>query len=217
MLRAESVSKHFENNAIIDDVTFDVGLGDFIGILGESGSGKSTLLYLLSGLLKPTAGQVYLGEKEITHLCDGELSNFRLVNFGFIFQSFNLLSGLSVIENMEVPLILSNKNQRCHRDYLNSLLDMVGLADCSSKKVDLLSGGQQQRVAIARALVNKPSVIFADEPTGSLDSRNTKVVIDLMGMLKKECNTTILMVTHSDKTLSYCNRVVHIVDGRIEE
>lgn len=217
MIVAKNVSKYYGENAIVNEVTLEAKPGDFIGILGDSGSGKSTLLYLLSGLLQPTAGQIFINEKEITHLNDKELSDFRLREIGFIFQSFNLLSGLTVAENMEVPLILSGANPKHQRGYLNSLLDSVGLANCSDKIVDVLSGGQQQRVAIARAMVNKPRVIFADEPTGSLDSRNTKTIIDLLGALKREGDVTVLMVTHSEKTLLHCNRIIRIVDGKIEE
>lgn len=215
MITAENLKKNFGTTSVINDISLEINQGEFIGIMGESGSGKSTLLYLLSGLLTPTSGKVFVKKDEITSMNDTRLSNFRTSNFGFIFQFHNLIQGLTVVENMELPLILARKNPKNYSDMIKELLGRVGLKGHENKLVEELSGGQQQRVAIARSLINDPSILFADEPTGSLDSENTDNIVNLLGEINKEQNVTIIMVTHSNKTLIHCNRVIDICDGRV--
>lgn len=215
MITAENLKKNFGTTSVINDISLEINQGEFIGIMGESGSGKSTLLYLLSGLLTPTSGKVFVKKDEITSMNDTRLSNFRTSNFGFIFQFHNLIQGLTVVENMELPLILARKNPKNYSDMIKELLERVGLKGHENKLVEELSGGQQQRVAIARSLINDPSILFADEPTGSLDSENTDNIVNLLGEINKEQNVTIIMVTHSNKTLIHCNRVIDICDGRV--
>lgn len=215
MLVAENLTKLYGDNLIINDISLKISKGQFVGIVGESGAGKSTLLYLLSCLISPTKGRVLLENENISSVSDKILSKIRRDNFGFVFQFNNLVSNLTVLENMEIPLILTSQDTSEHREKIKSLLEQVGLSDYAKRNVNELSGGQQQRVAIARALVNDPKIIFADEPTGSLDSENTDNIINLLGKLNDEHKVTIIMVTHSERTLSYCNRIINVSDGRI--
>lgn len=214
MIKATNLVKTYGNYNVINDISLEIQQGDFLGIIGESGSGKSTLLYLLSGLVSPTSGGVFINDKEITKLDDTALSAFRVKEIGFVFQFHNLVRGLTVMENMNMPLILARSNPNKHKDKICELLDCVGLKGYENRQIEELSGGQQQRVAIARSLVNDPSIIFADEPTGSLDSENTNNIVQLLGKLNKERKVTIAMVTHSDKTLVNCNKIIEICDGK---
>lgn len=214
MITAKNLVKKFEEQTVINDISLNICEGDFVGIVGESGSGKSTLLYLLCGLIAPTSGTVSINKKEITNMGDTALSEFRAGEIGFVFQFHNLVKGLTVMENMEIPLVLTRKNPLKYREKIKELLECVGLQGKEKCRIEDLSGGQQQRVAIARALVNDPAVIFADEPTGSLDSENTNTIVQLLGELNKNRKVTIVMVTHSEKTLVHCNKVIEICDGR---
>ncbi|MDR2043402.1 MAG: ABC transporter ATP-binding protein [Clostridium sp.] len=215
MITVKNLSKAYGDYAAVNNVTLKITRKDFVGIIGESGSGKSTLLYLLSGLLNATSGSILFEDTELTKASDKVLSHIRSNCLGFVFQFHNLIPGLTVLENMELPLILTNQNPAKHHKKIFGLLEQVGLSDYAKRSVEELSGGQQQRVSIARALVNDPKVIFADEPTGNLDSENTDHVIDLFGVLNKEHKVSIIMVTHSERTLRYCNKVIRISDGRI--
>lgn len=215
MIVAENVTKTYGDSIIINDISLKIKKGEFVGIVGESGAGKSTLLYLLSCLVIPTKGRVLLDDKNISNINDKILSKVRSDYFGFVFQFNNLISNLTILENMEIPLILRSKNPSKYRERIYSLLEQVGLVDYANRNVDELSGGEQQRVAIARALVNNPKIIFADEPTGSLDSENTENIINLLGKLNTKHKVTTIMVTHSENTLSHCNRVIRILDGRV--
>lgn len=216
MVEVKELTKEYNGSVIINNISLTILDGEFVGIVGESGAGKSTLLYLMSGLVKPTKGQVFLNETEISTVSDRQMSNIRKNEIGFVFQFHNLIPGLSVKDNMEIPLILANKNPHKYHDRIVSLLESVGLREQISKPVETLSGGQQQRIAIARSLVNEPKVLFADEPTGSLDSENTETIVNLLGKINKEQNITIVMVTHSDKTLRCCSRVIRVADGKVE-
>lgn len=215
MITAKNLYKNYGEYLAINDVSLEVADTDFVGIIGESGSGKSTLLYLLSGLLAATKGSIFLDDTELTRVSDQELSYIRANYLGFVFQFHNLIPGLTVLENMELPLILTNKNPARYQKKIYAILEQVGLQDYIRQDVNELSGGQQQRISIARALVNDPKVIFADEPTGNLDSENSDNIIDLFGELNKEHKVSIIMVTHSHRTLKYCNKIIRISDGRI--
>ncbi|MDB8850888.1 MAG: ABC transporter ATP-binding protein [Peptostreptococcus sp.] len=199
----------------VDDISLEIECGKFTSIVGTSGSGKSTLLHCMAGLDKPTFGNVYLGENDIYTLSDDELSRIRRQEFGFIFQSFNLIPVLNVYDNIVLPIHLDNKKE--DEAYINNLIVQMGLEDQIKKYPNELSGGQQQRVAIARALSNKPSVIFADEPTGNLDSKTTDEVMEILTRAVSEFNQTLVMITHDNEIAKRANRIITIRDGKILE
>lgn len=192
-------------------VSFDVPEGDFVAIMGPSGSGKSTLLNLLGCLDRPTAGRYILGPDDVAQLDDDRLSEVRAERIGFIFQSYNLIQQLNVLENIEVPLHYSRR-RTANRVRCRELADMVGLGDRLGHRPSQLSGGQQQRAAIARSLVNDPYFILADEPTGNLDSVTTESILELLARLNAE-GKTIIMVTHEDEVARRCKRVIRLRDG----
>ncbi|TVS17360.1 MAG: ABC transporter ATP-binding protein [Planctomycetaceae bacterium] len=195
-------------------VSLEVPQGDYVAIMGPSGSGKSTLLNLLGCLDKPTAGSYYLGDLDVARLNDQQLSMIRASRIGFVFQSYNLIPQLTVVENIEVPLYYQGRVNRQTRRRCHSLAAMVGLADRLGHRPTQLSGGQQQRVAIARSLVNDPYFILADEATGNLDSKTTAEILALFDSLNEE-GRTIIMVTHEDEVSAHAKRVVRLRDGLI--
>lgn len=197
----------------VDGISLEVENGKFTAIIGTSGSGKSTLLHCLAGLDKPTSGEVILGNKNIYSLNDDELSRIRRQEFGFIFQSFNLIPVLNVYDNIILPIQLDGKKE--DKEYIMNIIKKVGLEDQLKKFPNELSGGQQQRVAIARALSNKPAVIFADEPTGNLDSKTTEEVMRLLRSTVSELNQTLLMITHDENIAKEADRIITISDGKI--
>ena len=197
----------------VDGISLEVENGKFTAIIGTSGSGKSTLLHCLAGLDKPTSGEVILGNKNIYSLNDDELSRIRRQEFGFIFQSFNLIPVLNVYDNIILPIQLDGKKE--DKEYIMNIIKKVGLEDQLKKFPNELSGGQQQRVAIARALSNKPAVIFADEPTGNLDSKTTEEVMSLLRSTVSELNQTLLMITHDENIAKEVDRIITISDGKI--
>lgn len=197
----------------VDGISLEVENGKFTVIIGTSGSGKSTLLHCLAGLDKPTSGEVILGNKNIYSLNDDELSRIRRQEFGFIFQSFNLIPVLNVYDNIILPIQLDGKKE--DKEYIMNIIKKVGLEDQLKKFPNELSGGQQQRVAIARALSNKPAVIFADEPTGNLDSKTTEEVMSLLRSTVSELNQTLLMITHDENIAKEADRIITISDGKI--
>lgn len=197
----------------VDGISLEVENGKFTAIIGTSGSGKSTLLHCLAGLDKPTSGEVILGNKNIYSLNDDELSRIRRQEFGFIFQSFNLIPVLNVYDNIILPIQLDGKKE--DKEYIMNIIKKVGLEDQLKKFPNELSGGQQQRVAIARALSNKPVVIFADEPTGNLDSKTTEEVMSLLRSTVSELNQTLLMITHDENIAKEADRIITISDGKI--
>lgn len=197
-------------------VTLNIQQGEIISIMGPSGSGKSTLMNILGCLDRPTSGKYILDGKNVSNLDDDELANIRNQKVGFVFQNFNLLSRSTALANVELPLRYAG----IHEDRMalaQKALENVGLGDRVNHKPPELSGGQQQRVAIARALINNPAIILADEPTGNLDSKSGKEIMELLLGLNKEYGTTLIIVTHNPKIAKFTARTVHIFDGKIKE
>jgi len=197
----------------LDGVTLDLHAGEFTAIMGPSGSGKSTLMHCLAALDSPTAGQVVVGGTDIADLNDKDLTVLRRTNVGFIFQAFNLIPTLTAEENILLPLSLAGR--RPDPAWFDTVVEAVGLRDRLGHRPSEMSGGQQQRVACARALVSKPSIIFADEPTGNLDSVSGAVVLDFLRRSVDEFGQTIVMVTHDALAASHCDRVVFLADGKV--
>jgi putative ABC transport system ATP-binding protein len=196
-------------------VTFSVDKGEFISIMGPSGSGKSTLIQILSFLDRPTGGMYTFQGKSIDTMTDQELAHSRNKDMGFVFQSFNLLSRLSVYDNVEVPLLYSDIPTASRRELVENAVRSVGLEEKLHTEAGKLSGGQKQRVAIARALVTDPNVIFADEPTGNLDSESGLQIMEILASLHDK-GRTVLLVTHETQTAEFANRIIRMKDGRVE-
>jgi putative ABC transport system ATP-binding protein len=195
-------------------VSLEVKAGEFVAIVGPSGSGKSTLMNMIGGLDRPTSGSVIIDGEDISCYKDKKMASFRNQKIGFVFQSFNLEPTMTAIENVMVPLMLSGTPEKLRKDRAAEVLEKLGLADRMKHKPTELSGGQRQRVSIARALVNKPKIILADEPTGNLDSKSGKSVMELLTKLKGQ-GYTIVMVTHNNSEAFYADRVIKINDGII--
>ncbi|MCL2347161.1 MAG: ABC transporter ATP-binding protein [Planctomycetaceae bacterium] len=217
--KLEDVTKEYplkgETVRALRGVSFDVPEGDYVAIMGASGSGKSTMLNLLGCLDRPTRGTIHLGKDNVTRLDDASLSTIRATRIGFVFQAYNLIQQLTVIENIEVPLFYQGTIGRKSRDRCVELANMVGLGDRLGHRPTQLSGGQQQRVAIARSLVNDPYFILADEPTGNLDSATTGEILDLLDRLNAE-GRTIILVTHEDDVGARAKRIIRLKDGQLE-
>jgi putative ABC transport system ATP-binding protein len=196
-------------------VTLDINKGEFVSIMGPSGSGKSTLLHILDFLERPTAGSYTFLGKSMDDMSDDELAHVRNKEMGFVFQSFNLLSRLSVYDNTEIPLLYSDVAPARRRRLITDAVEAVGLEDKMHTETARLSGGQKQRVAIARALVNDPNIIFADEPTGNLDSTSGLQIMEILESLNKK-GRTVILVTHETQTAEFANRIVRIKDGVVE-
>ncbi|MGL5650795.1 MAG: ABC transporter ATP-binding protein [Paraclostridium sp.] len=198
----------------LKNINISIEKGKFTAIIGPSGSGKSTLLHCIAGLDSITSGEVILDGADISKLSDDKLSKIRRAEFGFIFQSFNLIPVVNVYENIILPVSVDGKKE--DKEYINALIKKLGISSQINKFPNELSGGQQQRVAIARALANKPSIIFADEPTGNLDSKTSKEVMDMLCMSVKEFNQTLVMITHDEKIAKMADIVVTIGDGKVK-
>jgi putative ABC transport system ATP-binding protein len=197
----------------LDRVDVEFAAGAFTAIMGPSGSGKSTLMHCLAGLDDLTSGQVLIGDVDLTTLNDKHLTLLRRDRVGFIFQAYNLVPTLTALENITLPMDLAGR--RPERAWLDQVVDTIGLRDRLEHRPSELSGGQQQRVAVGRALAGKPEIIFADEPTGNLDSRSGAEILDFMGRAVRDLGQTIVMVTHDPSAASYADRVVFLADGRI--
>ena len=198
----------------LNNVNLEIHKGEFIVIVGKSGSGKSTLLHIMTGLETPTKGDVFIDNIKISSLNEKERSLLRKENIGLIFQSYNLIPVLTVEENIKLPTINTNNKDE---DYVNELMTLLSLDNRKTHLPNELSGGQQQRVAIARALVNKPSIIFADEPTGNLDTKTELEVLNLLKESQKKYKQTIVMITHNMDIIKYADRVIQIEDGFVRE
>ena len=220
LIDVRSLTKVYEMGDVkvhaLRGVTFTVESGEFIAIVGPSGSGKSTMMDILGCLAKPTEGEYYLEAEEVGKLSDNRLAEIRNRKIGFVFQSFNLLQRTTALHNVELPLIYSGLGRKERRRKAFEALEAVGLADRVHHKSNEMSGGQIQRVAIARALVNNPSMIFADEPTGNLDTRSGGEIMAIFDHLN-EVGNTIIMVTHEPEIAAHARRILHIRDGLIEK
>lgn len=218
-MKARELSKIYgvgESRVIaLDKVNLEIGINDFISIMGPSGSGKSTLLHLLSGLDRPTSGSLTYDGRDIYNLSDKELSAFRRRRIGFIFQQFNLLPVLTAKENIIMPLLLDKKQP--DEAYLIQLTELLGISDRLEHLPHELSGGQQQRVAIARALIAKPDIIFADEPTGNLDSKSGGEVMNMLANIWDKMGTSLVIITHDRRVAQMADRRFVIVDGVLSE
>lgn len=202
---------------VLKNINLQIEEGEFVGIMGMSGAGKSSLLYVMSGLEKPTSGKIFLEGKEITSFAKDELADVRLKELGFIFQFYNLIPILTVEENIMLPLRLAHKKVEDYKEKVDQILNEVGLSEKRNYMPSQLSGGQQQRVAIARALIQSPKIIFADEPTGNLDYKNSDEIIEMLHSLCKKYKKTIIMVTHNQELCKYTSRIIRIKDGEIEQ
>ncbi len=199
----------------LDGVSFEIGKGEFCAIVGTSGSGKSTLLNMMAGLEKPTKGEIIVNGSHIEAMKEDELVRFRRENVGFIFQSFHLLGTMNAVENVALPLTFRGEPPKERLKKADRMLSLVGLKGHKNHMPNQMSGGQQQRVGVARALVSAPAIIYADEPTGNLDSHTSEEVMRLMRKVVREQGMTLVMVTHDNHLAEYADRVFHIIDGRI--
>lgn len=197
-----------------DGISFSVEKGEFVAIIGSSGSGKSTLLHMLGGLDKPTSGKIIIDGNEVADYNDNALSIMRRRKIGFVFQAYNLIPVLTVRENIEMPILLDG--QKPDKEYIDELLEMLGIADRQEHLPNQLSGGQQQRVSIARALANKPAIVLADEPTGNLDKQNSLEVMELLKASVKKYEQTLILITHEMSVANMADRIIQISDGKIE-
>jgi putative ABC transport system ATP-binding protein len=220
VIRAVDIHKRYvmgRDNYVdaLQGATLEVEAGDMVAVMGPSGSGKSTLLHILGCLDSLTSGEVWLAGRRVDTLGGRELTQFRRSEVGFIFQTFNLVPSLTAIENVMLAAEYAGKGRREARDTAQDAMAQVGLADRHRHRPPELSGGQQQRVAIARALVNKPRVIFGDEPTGNLDSASSEEIVAMMHKINRDTGTTFVLVTHDPGVASSCSHVVHMLDGRV--
>ena len=197
----------------VDDVTVSFEQGEFCAITGPSGSGKSTFLHVLSSLENPTSGHVYYGGKSLSSYNDNQLSILRRRRFGFVYQAYNLVQELTGYENILLPIMLDNKKP--DEEYLNKVIDMLGIRDRLEHLPSALSGGQQQRIAIARALASRPAILFADEPTGNLDGKSGREVLSLLKYVSKQLGVTLILVTHDLHVAEQAERILTIEDGKI--
>ncbi|MFD2117485.1 ABC transporter ATP-binding protein [Paenibacillus yanchengensis] len=223
MIHVEGVSHYFQVGKrgkerkvpVLHDINFSVAKQEILAIVGRSGSGKSTLLNLMSGYTKPTSGSIEVMNKKISEMNEGNAAQFRLEHYGFIFQSFQLIAGMTAFENVELPLTLKKMNTQARRKQVQEMLERFGIAEFGSHYPGELSGGQQQRVAVARALILQPPIILADEPTGSLDNENEKQLLTIIQQLNHEWGTTFVIITHDEEVASIAHRTITLNDGRI--
>lgn len=217
ILKIEHLSKVYGKGETavkaLDDVSFSVKKGEFVAIIGPSGSGKSTLLHMLGGVDRPTSGKVLVDNIDIYSLNETQLAIFRRRQIGLIYQFYNLIPVLTVDENITLPILLDG--HKVDRSHLDNIVETLGLQERLNHLPNQLSGGQQQRVSIGRALISNPALVLADEPTGNLDSENSKEIIDLLKMFNKTYNQTLIMITHDERIALQADRIITIKDGRI--
>lgn len=217
ILRAEHLRKTYGKDenvvAALDDVSLSIEKGEFVAIIGASGSGKSTLLHLLGGVDRPTSGHVFIDGKDIFQQTDEQLSIFRRREIGLVYQFFNLIPVLTVVENITMPVLLDHR--KVNQERLDELLNLLKLSERKSFFPNQLSGGQQQRVAIGRALINAPTILLADEPTGNLDSKNSQEVVELLKYSNARYNQTTILITHDENVALQAKRIITIQDGKI--
>lgn len=215
MISGKNIYKAYEKVEVLKGVNIDIQKGEVVSIVGPSGSGKSTLLHILGTLDKADAGEVIMNGENINKLSGKKLSAFRNKNIGFVFQFHHLLPEFTALENVCIPGWLAKRKKKEVENEANTLLEILGVSHRLENKPNELSGGEQQRVAVARALINKPAIVFADEPTGNLDTSNAKELHDLFFTLRKEFDQTFLIVTHNDELAQLSDRVLHMKDGLI--
>jgi putative ABC transport system ATP-binding protein len=220
LIHTENLIKTYDTGSVkyhaLQNVDLSIGYNEVAAIVGPSGSGKSTLLHLIGGLDRPTSGAVEVDGINLSELSENELADYRSKKVGFVFQFFNLIPYLSVVENLELSMSIAGVSKKDRRVKARELLKVFGLEPLAKKKPTELSGGEQQRTAIARALVNNPSLVLADEPTGNLDSSSSLVVIDAFRELVEERNVSVVMVTHNLELMKYCDRIIKLRDGKLE-
>ena len=219
ILKVQNIEKYYGGKSsltkAIDDISFEVEKGEFVAIMGASGSGKTTLLNVVSTIDKVTAGHIYVEGEDITKLKGNKLNQFRRNKLGFIFQDFNLLDTLTGYENISLALSIQNKSYKEQKNKIENVAEKLGITHILNKYPYQMSGGEKQRIASARAIITNPILVLADEPTGALDSKSSKQLLNSFEYLNKELNSTILMVTHDAFTASYASRVIFIKDGKI--
>ncbi|MBO5021656.1 MAG: ABC transporter ATP-binding protein [Clostridia bacterium] len=217
LIKTDNLCKTYGNNEnfvkAVDNINLEIDEGDLIAIVGTSGSGKTTLLHLLSGLDKPTSGKIVYKNTSVDLNNNKGLLKYRSRHIGFVFQFFNLIPILSVEENIYLPLMING--EKADKQYINSVIDILGIRSKLNSSITKLSGGQQQRVAIARALVHKPDIVFADEPTGALDSTTSNEIMQLLKDISNRFNQTLIIVTHDPLIANQCNRILSLEDGKI--
>ena len=219
ILRVENIEKYYGNKSnltkAIDNISFEIEKGDFVGIMGASGSGKTTLLNCISTIDKVTAGKIIINNQDITKLKGNKLNKFRREELGFIFQDFNLLDTLTAYENIALALTIQKMNPKIIDRKVKEVAENLGITDILNKYPYQVSGGQKQRIASARAVITNPKMVLADEPTGALDSKSARQLLETFEYLNEKLESTILMVTHDAFTASYANRILFIKDGKI--
>ena len=219
VLKIEHLKKYYGNSnnitMAVDDITFNIKEGEFVAIMGASGSGKTTLLNTIATIDNVTSGHIYVGGIDITTLKEKDVANFRKDNLGFVFQDFNLLDTLSIGENIAMSLVINGENPEVVDKKVSDIAKKLGIENILEKFPYEVSGGQKQRAACARALINKPKLILADEPTGALDSKSSRMLLETMEEMNEKLNATIMMVTHDSFSASFCKRVIFIKDGKI--
>jgi len=220
ILNLEQVKKYYGGSTgnitkAVDGISMYIDKGEFAAIMGASGSGKTTLLNCISTIDTVTSGHIFVNNQDITEMKEQNFADFRRENLGFIFQDFNLLDTLTIEENISLSLIINKKNPEMIKKKVQDISDKLGISDILSKFPYEVSGGQKQRCACARALINEPKLILADEPTGALDSKSSRLLLETMENINQKLQATILMVTHDPFTASFCNRILFLEDGRI--
>lgn len=217
ILKVENLTKIYGKGntkvTALDNVTFSVEKGEFVAIVGASGSGKSTLLHILGGVDRPTSGKVIVDKEDVYKLNEANLAIFRRRQVGLIYQFYNLIPILNIEENITLPILLDGR--KVDKEYLNELINILGLEKRLNHLPNELSGGEQQRVSIGRALMNRPAILLADEPTGNLDSKSSKEIVELLKLSNKKYNQTIIMITHDNSLALNTDRIITIKDGRI--